>query len=312
MEELMNRYLKLCLSLFLSLAFFLIAGCTQQSTEPKDTKIEVIDQLGRVVTLEKAPQRIISLSPANTEILYALGLGDRVVARTDYCNYPLEVTDKPSVGGFSDPNLEKIVSFTPDLVLASNIHEKLIIPQLEEKGIKVLALDPKTIDEVLAALDLVGRVTEEQNKSSELVKSLQKRIKAVTDVTDKLTTEERLKVLYLVWHDPLYVAGSNTFHDELIKKAGGVNIVADEGYPSISLETIITSNPDVILAGVGMGEGMDAPLIFAQQEARLRDVAARENGCIYGVNSDIVDRAGPRIVDALEKFALSIHPELFK
>ena len=308
----MKRFLRAIVPVLLVLSLLQVSACSSNTKSTTPASISVTDQLGRTVTLEQLPQRIISLAPANTEILYALGLGDRVVARTDYCNYPPEVKEKPSIGGFSDPNLEKIISLSPDLVIAANIHEKQVIPQLEQKGIKVLALNPKTIDEVLAAITLVGQVTGKQNESSELVNNLQKRIKAVTDITDKLTAEQRPKVLYIVWHDPLMASGSANFQDELIKKAGGVNIITDEGYPSISLEVVIQADPDIILAGVGMGEGMDAPLKFAQQEPRLQGVAARQNGRVEGVDSDIVDRAGPRMIDALEKFAKLIHPELFK
>ena len=142
---------------------------------------------------------------------------------------------------------------------------------------------------------------------------MQKRIKAVTDKTGKLTPYQRPKVLYVVWHDPLMGSGVGTFHDELIKKAGGVNMITDAtGYPTISLETVVQDSPDVILAGIGMGAGEDAPLTFAKEEPRLRDVSARVNNRVFGVDSDTSGRAGPRIVDVLEEFARLIHPELFK
>jgi iron complex transport system substrate-binding protein len=119
--------------------------------------------------------------------------------------------------------------------------------------------------------------------------------------------------MYIVWHDPLMASGGDTFHDELITKAGGVNAFGTvKGYPSISLEAAVEANPAVIIAGIGMGEGMDAPLQFALNDPRLRDVDARRNQRVYGSDSDISDRAGPRIVDALEEFARLIHPELFK
>jgi len=141
---------------------------------------------------------------------------------------------------------------------------------------------------------------------------MRQRIQAVTDKTAGLTTEERPEVLYLVWHDPLYAAGANTFHDELIKMAGGVNMVTEPDYPGINLETVIEASPDIILAGIGMGEGGDAPLIFAREEARLRETSARQHNRVHGVDSEIVDRSGPRLVDALEEFARLIHPELFE
>jgi len=307
-----NRYLKVCLPFLLSLAIFLSPACSQKTETPTTAAIEFTDQLGRTVRLDTVPQRIISIAPANTEILYALGIENRIVAVTDYCNYPPEVKDKPSVGGFSTPNIEKIIALTPDLVLAAPIHEAQIIPQLEAKGINVLALTPATIDEVLKAITLVGQVTGAEKKANNLVTGMQKRIKTVVDKTGSLSAEQRPSVLFIIWHDPLMASGRNTFHDQLVKMAGGVNTVTDEGYPSINLETVIQFDPAIILAGVGMGEGMDAPLKFAQEESRLRDITARKNNRVYGVDTDTSGRAGPRIVDALEEFARLIHPELFK
>lgn len=307
-----NRYLRVCILALSSLSLLLGLACAP-ATAVTTAPANITDQLGRPVKIDRPPQRIISLAPSNTEILYALGLGDRIVAVTSYDNYPPEVTQKPNIGGFSDPNLEKVVSLSPDLVVAAPIHEKQVIPQLEAKGITVLALAPKTLDDVMAAITLVGQVTGTADKASQVVSAMQKRIKAVTDKTDKLSASQRPDVLYIVWHDPLMASGIGTFHDELIKKAGGVNMMGGvQGYPSISLETVVQDNPDIILAGVGMGAGQDAPLKFAQTEPRLRDVAARQTNRVYGVDSDLSGRAGPRIVDVLEQFAKLIHPELFK
>lgn len=310
----MNRYLRAGVAALLSLSVIALIACSSPtSATTPSSPLSIVDQLGRTVSIGKTPQRIISLAPSNTEILYALGLGDRVVGVTDYDDYPPEVKQKQSVGGFADPNLEKVVSLSPDLILAAPIHSTQVIPQLENKGLTVVALAPTTLDEVLQAITLVGQITGTSAKAKDLVDSMQKRIKAVTDKTDKLTSEQRPKVLYIVWNDPLMASGLGTFHDELIKKAGGVNMITDAtGYPSISLETVVQDNPDVILAGIGMGAGEDAPLTFAKEEPRLRDVSARLNNRVFGVDSDTSGRAGPRIVDVLEEFARLIHPELFK
>ncbi len=308
----MKHYLRLCLLGILSLIMVLAGACASGTPAPATSPITITDQSGRTVSLKSTPQRIVSLAPADTEILYALGLGGRVVAVTDFDNYPPEVKDKDRIGGFQNPNLEKVVSLAPDLVLAANIHKTQIVPQLESKGLTVVTLDPRTLDDVLAAITLVGKITGTSKEAAGLVSSMSQRIKAVTDKTDTLTEAQRPRVLYVVWHDPLMGSGLGTFHDELIKKAGGTNIVTGTGYPSISLESVVQANPDVILAGVSMGEGGDAPLTFAREEARLRDISARVNNRIYGVDSDITGRAGPRIVDALEQFARLIHPELFK
>ncbi|MFC1902395.1 ABC transporter substrate-binding protein [Chloroflexota bacterium] len=213
-----------------------------------------IDQLGRTVALDKSPQRIISLSPSNTEILYALGLADRVVAVTDYCNYPLEAEEKPTIGGFSTPNIEEIVALSPDLVLAAARHQDKIIPQLEGKGLTIFALAPKTIDSVLEAILLTGRITGVEEDAAELVDGMRQRTKAVTDRTAGLTPEQRLRTFYILWHDPLKTAGSGTLQDELIYKAGGTNSAQGlTDYVNISLEVVIVDNPEVIIAGVGHG-----------------------------------------------------------
>jgi iron complex transport system substrate-binding protein len=276
------------------------------------TSTTITDQLGRTVTLKtNSPQRIISLAPSNTEILFALGLGDRIVGVTDYCNYPPEATTKPSIGGYNTPNIEQVIAMNPDLVLATEIHQVDLIPQLESRGLTVIGLNPKNIDDVLTAITLVGKATGQEKEAASLVADMQKRIKAVIDKTSKLSESQKPRVFYIFWQDPIWTAGAGSFEDELIQKAGGVNIAHDlNGYIDISLETVINDNPQVIIAGVDMGTGKDSPLQFVQTESRLQDVDARQNERIYGTNMDVVGRPGPRIVDALEEFLKLIHPEL--
>ncbi len=236
-----------------------------------------------------------------------------MVGVTDYCNYPPEVKQKPSIGGFSNPNIEKVVALSPDLVLAASIHQTGVIPNFEQRGITVFALDPKTLDDVLTAISLVGKITGREKEASRLVADMQARIKSVTDKTSNLPEAQKPKVFYVTWHDPLMAAGSGTLHDELIRKAGGVNIAQNlTGYAGISLEAVIQANPQVIIAGVGMGAGADAPFQFAKTEPRLKDTDARLKDRVYSINTELVGRAGPRIVDALEEFSRFIHPELFK
>ena len=269
------------------------------------------DQVGRTVTLKKIPERIVSLAPSNTEILYALGLGDRVVGVTKFCDYPAEVKEKPNIGGFSTPNLEEIVALSPDLVIAAPRHEDEIIPQLEEKGLTVLVLNPKTFDLILSAITLIGDVTE-NDKAAQLVAEMESRIKVVTDKVSGLPEEEKPLVFYLTWHDPLMTSGSVSLHNELIEKAGGRNIFADvEGVKTIDLETLVSRNPQVMIAGIGMGSGEDEPLQYLLGESRLDNTEAGKNEAIYGIDIDITGRGGPRIVDGLEEFTTCIHPEIF-
>jgi len=206
-----------------------------------------------------------------------------------------------------------VVALSPDLVLATSSHKERVIPALEEKGLTIFALDPKNLDGILEAITLIGEVTGKGKKASELVTAMRNRIKAVTDKTDNLPEAQRPRVFYLSWHDPLKTAGSGTHHDDLIRMAGGINIARDlTGHAAISLETVIEANPQVIIFPVGRGSGQDLASPYVQTEPRLRNVDARINNRVYSIDMDLVSRAGPRQVDALDKFAEFIHPELFK
>ena len=310
MKKSILRVAAYCLVIVLLSVFS--SACTESEEEGEITSpIEFTDQVGRTVKLEKIPERIVSLAPSNTEILYALGLGDKVVGVTKFCDYPPEVKEKPNIGGFSTPNLEEIVALSPDLVIAAPRHEDEIIPQLEEKGLTVLVLNPKTFDSILSAIRLIGEVTE-NDRAGQLVAEMESRIKAVTDKVSGLTEEEKPRVFYLTWHDPLKTSGSASLHNELIEKAGGKNIFIDvEGVQTIDLETLVSRNPQVMIAGIGMGTGEDQTLRYLLGESRLANTEAGKNDAIYGIDLDLTGRGGPRIVDGLEKFARCIHPEIF-
>jgi len=309
----------LCLVFVMLLS--LILACTSSPTEKlappvgaSPFPVEMTDQAGRIVSIEKMPEKIISLAPGNTEILYALGLEDRLVGVTEYCDYPEAAKQKPQIGGFSTVDIERIVEIQADLILAANIHKGEVIPQLERLGFTVLALDPKTLDEVLEAINLIGRFTGKTEEAARLTTEMDSRIKAITDKTAALPEAQRPTVFYILWHDPLMTVGRETRIHELIAKAGGKNIAGDlaDEYPKLSLEAVIMANPQVIIAGSGHGTSQDVPLQFALTEPRLAGVAARQNGRIYEIDSDLTSRPGPRIVDGLEKLAEFIHPELFK
>lgn len=309
----MSRHIRICLFVLLSLVLLVSLSCSSPKATETTFTIEITDQLKRTVNLDKIPQRIISLAPSNTEILFALGLADRVVAVTDYCDYPAEAKQKPSVGGFSTPNIEQIVSLSPDLVLVTSIHQKQAIPNLEQRGIAVFALTPKTLDSVLDAISLVGKITGKEKEASKLLAEMQTRIKAVTNAINSLPQSQRPRVLYITWNDPLMTVGAGNLDDDIIRKAGGTNIAQNlSGSATITLEAVVQANPEVIIAGVGMGTGADQPYQFAMTETRLKNTDARLNNRVYAIDMNLAGRAGPRIADVLEQFASFIHPELFK
>jgi len=272
----------------------------------------VVDDLGRTVNIEQIPQRIVSLAPSNTEILFALGLGDRVVGVTEYCNYPEEAEAKPKVGGFSTVDIERVVYLEPDLILATRIHSKTVIPALEELDLTVLALAPSSLDELMSNITLVGKITGQDKIASRLVNDLEERIEAVANKTQNLAPDQRPRVFFLTWHDPLWTRGKDTSVDEIISKAGGQNIAYDlSGDKTIDLETVLHRDPQVIIAAVKMGTGEDLPWQYVRTETRLKNTKALLNNRVYKIDGDLIHRPSPRLVKALEQVAQFIHPELF-
>jgi iron complex transport system substrate-binding protein len=293
--------------IILSLLTVATIGCGQPSPLGN-----VVDDLGRTVNIEQIPQRIVSLAPSNTEILFALGLGDRVVGVTEFCNYPEEAKAKAKVGGFSTVDIERVVYLEPDLILATRIHSKTVIPALEELDLTVLALAPSSLDELMSNITLVGKVTGQDKMASKLVDDLRERIEAVANKTQDLAPNQRPRVFYLTWHDPLWTRGKDSSVDEIISKAGGQNIAYDlSGDKTIDLETVLHRDPQVIIAAVNMGTGEDLPWQYVRTEPRLKNTKALLNNRVYKIDGDLIHRPSPRLVEALEQVAQFIHPELF-
>ncbi len=304
----MSQNVRNCLLILLPLALLLSSGCA--SPPPPGN---VVDGLGRTVNIEQIPQRIISLAPSNTEILFALGLGDRVVGVTEYCNYPEEAKAKPKVGGFSTVDIERVVYLEPDLILATHIHSQTVIPALEELGLTVLALTPASLDELMSSITLVGKITGQDKIASKLVNDLGERTEAVANKTQDIALNQRPRVLYLTWHDPLWTRGKDTLVDDIISKAGGQNIAYDlSGDKTIDLETVLHRDPQVIIAAFNMGTGEDLPWQYVRTEPRLKTTEALLNNRVYKIDGDLIHRPSPRLVEALEQVAQFIHPELFK
>lgn len=304
----MKRLVSLILTVVLLVSAVSFWGIACEDSTPGN----IVDDLGRLVTVAEVPERIVSLAPSCTEILFALGLGDQVVGVTEYCDYPEAATKKEVVGGFSTVDLEKVAAADPDIIFAANIHEAETIPALENLGYTVVALAPETINGVLGNITLVGDIAGKEKEASDLVRDMRNRIEAVTDVTDALSQDEKPWALYVTWHEPIYTAGSGTFIQDLIEQAGGINIAHDiSGHSTISLEDVVGRNPGVILASTGHGSAEDAPLDWAKTNNELAVTDARENDRVYQVDADLASRGGPRIIEGLEWFAYFLHPDKF-
>jgi iron complex transport system substrate-binding protein len=273
--------------------------------------ITIIDDWGRTVTIEKKPERIVSLAPVNTEILFALGLGTNVVGVTDFCNYPAEAVNKEKVGGMTTVSVEKVINLNPDLVVALNLNGEETVDIIDDY-FPVLVIDQQKvtrIEDVFTRIELVGKITGEEEQATALVAELRGRVESITN---QMEGKEKVKVAYIVWHDPLWVTGSGNFQNDPIEKAGGDNIFSDiEDWGTVSVETLIERNPDVIIVSGGHGVAEMKPYEFIMTDERLAVINARKNGRVCSMDADIINRPGPRIVEALEAVAHCLQPDLF-
>ena len=270
--------------------------------------LTVTDGAGNRVTLEAEPMRIVSLAPSHTEILFALGLGDRVVGVTEYCNYPPEATALPQVGGFSSIDLEQVVGLDPDLVLGTTLHATEIAPALQEREVTVFIAEPQTVLEVMDTVLTIGHLAGVDDAAADLAASMQARIDAVQET---IADAEQPTVFWELGPE-LYSAGPGSFINDLIVMAGGENIAADADspWPQMSMEAIILKDPDVVvLADHNYGQTSE----MVKERPGWTDIAAVKEGRIIEItDDDIISRPGPRVVDGLEFIAKALHPDLFE
>jgi len=299
------------LTLFL-LAVILLAACSPTVATPTAAPIVLTDGLDRSVTLAAPAQKIISLAPSNTEILFAVGAGAQVIGRDEFTNYPDAAKAITSVGGsMGSYNFEQIVSLKPDLVLAAEINTPDQVKSLTDLGLTVYYLkNPTDIEGMYANLLTVGQLTGHSADSATLVDSLKQRVSAVQAKISKVTTKP--KVFYeLDGTDAAkpWTAGTGTFIDLLINLAGGENVgsAIQGSWGQLSQEALLVANPDIILLG-DAAYGTTADQVAAR--AGWDAIQAVKAGRVLAFNDDTVSRPGPRLVDALEELAKVIHPEV--
>ena len=280
---------------------------------PTAAPIVLTDDLGRTVTLASPAQRIISLAPSNTEILFAIGAGSQVVGRDEISDYPEEVKPLPTVGGWSGFSTESIVALHPDLVLAADTIPAELVASLEDLGLTVYRLaNPLTLEDLYANLETVGMLTGHESDAAALVDSLQVRVAAIDEKIAAVT--ERPTVYYeLDATDTTkpFTSGPGTFVDLLISRAGGSNVAADltSQWAQISLEQLVVANPDFIILG-DSAYGTTAESV--KQRPGWNQLAAVQNDQIFPFDDNLISRPGPRLVDGLEALAKLLHPDLFQ
>jgi len=291
----------------LSLLAWVAIGCSHQPSLPGT----FTDDSGRVVTIDKTPQRIVSHSPAITELLFALGLEERVVGVSDYCDYPEEAKSKSSVGNYFNPSIEKIVALDPDLVLTDGYSQNII--QLDSLGITFIVLQPEDIDGILRDIELLGKVTGTEKEARKLISGMQK---DMAHILARIEDAPKIRVFYIFDATDLnnpWTAGPGSFVDSLITMAGGQNIAAQAqgAWVQFSLEAVVRSDPQIIIVDTSHGTAVISKAELKEHPV-WREIAAVKQDRIYSVDGDLVNRPGPRIVQGLEKIAEIIHPELFR
>jgi iron complex transport system substrate-binding protein len=302
------------------LAVLMMSGCTSPSAQPTATPaasakypMNVTDDKDRAVVVQKMPERIVSLSPKNTEMLYALGLGDKVVGDTDYCNYPADAMNKTKVGGITNVNVEQVAALNPDVVFADALTKQEAAEKLQAMGYPVIVNDPRNVSDIEASILRMGRVCGVEDNATRLAGDINASIRAITDKTAMLNESQRPKVLMLLDTYDFYVAGSDCYGNDLILLAGGQNVAHElSDYKAMSKEAVIKADPDIIIMPVDAYSQPDFEKLRNGTEDWMQQLSAVRNGRVYAVASDPIFRQGPRVVDAAQAMAKIIHPELFK
>ena len=259
-----------------------------------DESITVTDARGETITFETPPERIISFMPSNTEILFYIGEGDRVVGVDDFSDYPSEVNGLPTVGDSFSVDYEKITELEPDVVVTPSFNTQMI-DYLENIGHTVVATNSNTLEDVYTDMRLLGAMCGIEEEANQMADDLEDEMDEITQNTADLPQEERVDVFYIASVGPIYTPGNHTFQNTLIQNAGGNNIADQgDGWWEISKETIVYEDPDVIIAT----EDLEGQVQNLSEDEVWKGISAVENDEIYYVDDDIFSRPAPRVVEA--------------
>ncbi|MCD6328504.1 cobalamin-binding protein [bacterium] len=294
-----------------AIILFVFASCCAASLVKGSGRSSITDASGKRVRVLLDAKRIVSLAPNITEILFALGLGERVVGVSSFSNYPPAANALPNVGGFSSPNLEAIVSLSPDIVIATmDGNPKREVEKLRALGIQVFCIFPNDISGLIKSIDLLGQVLSCGDAARELSDNIQSYIALLKRKAETLVKAGRSpKVLVALDYKPIISASGQTFLGQLVAIAGGTNIIGDSPlrYPKVSLEAIAAAAPDVILL---TGHGSQKTLLKELRESkRWRSIPAVKNGRVHLLDPDLTTRPGPRTPGGLREIFSKLFPE---
>ena len=268
------------------------------------------DEVGREVTFSFPPKRIVSLAPNVTEILFGLGLDEEIVGVSIHCNFPEKAKTKVQVGSYISLDFEKIVSLKPDLIIATGAgNTRDMVERLEKLGFPTYVIFPKNFKDVLRSIGHISQVVDREEEGMRIIQAMKRRRQRVVEVTQGLP---KPKIFLQIGEAPIVTVGKNSFGDDLIRLAGGENIAGKEKemYPRLGMEEILKRSPEVIIIS-SMNPKGDYQKIL-QGWSRWKTIPAVKNRRIYLIDSDLVDRPSPRLIEGLEEIAKMLHPERFK
>lgn len=265
------------------------------------------DEIGRRVKIPHSMKRIVSLAPSITEILFDLGLNEEIAGVTDFCDFPEAALNKPKIGGFVNPSIEKIVSLKPDLIIATrdgNRRETIHI--IEDLGLSVYVINPKGFDGVMKTIKNIGEVVGRGDESRRMIRHMMIKKEHIITLTRSLP---KPRVFFQVGEAPMITVGRETLANDLIRLAGGRSISENErmNYPLYSIETVISKAPEIII--ISSMESKRNYLNLVKMWQNWKSIPAVKRKAIYVVDSNLVDRPSPRIVEGLEVIVRIIHPE---
>jgi iron complex transport system substrate-binding protein len=294
-------------------ALLLFSSCAyknRNSVEPSaqsETR-EMTDEAGRRVVIPAHIERVVSLAPNLTEIVYAVGAGKLLVGDTSYCDYPPEAKEVAKVGDTMTPNIESIIALRPQLVLVSTASQlEAFTRQMEQHAIPIYVTDPHDLEGVFRTIQTLGEILGEKDRAAQLVNELRGRESAVEAA---VKSSKPVKVFYQVSAKPLYTAGRDSYITDVIRRAGGQSVTADVAgaWPKYSDESALASEPEAIIMASFDSMSKDA----LEVADSLKKSPAAKNGRVYGINGDYLSRPGPRLVNGLEEIARKLHPDAFK
>jgi iron complex transport system substrate-binding protein len=253
-------------------------------------------------------ERVVSLAPSITEILYAIGAGSKLIGRTSACDYPPDVLNVPIIGGFGKPSIEKIVSLHPDLVLIVDLEDKTLYDYMQKLGLHIAHIKCATLSDIPAAILQVGKLVGAEENAKRFTAKLSGDLEKIKNETRSMSNKPAVYVE--IWNDPLTTAGKNSFVNELITDAGGINIAdtIENDYFQVSPEWVVRKNPDVIIC-LYMSNKAGKELILERDKSWLSIKAVRDDKIFTDFDNSTILRPGPRVIEGILSLKSKIHPE---